>query len=227
MSVRDQRKLGVKLAKQTGAHRTLEAIKRKDANYESVFRQAAAELGVDKVVELVLAQNERAWVWAVLRHVDCTEGHRDALLSKAAALESPTLNVVSDDPTNSTQGVVSVAAFELDVLAGASYSAYFTLNWANEPNVIQPIAGYAPNTPPYKWSDKVLVGQSATNICKFFSLPQAPLNPGATVWMIVDVSGGGWYNTNFYFTYDPLGNTVVVSADGGTVSATFTWRIKA
>lgn len=224
MTVEEQRNLGVKLAAQLDAGKTLDIIKDTGSCYDEIFRSAAAELGTDKLASLVLEQNEPSWALAVLRHVPEIDDYRQALIAKSAPLlESVKL---ADAPApDATLG--KVAAFELYVEVGASYSAYSTMYWQTDPNVIEPAAGYAPNNPPVKWSDIVRVAQSATNICEYFALPKAPLHVGNTVWMMVDVSGGGFYNTNYKFTYDPsVDSTVVISASGGTVTAQFTWSIK-
>ncbi len=223
MTVEEQRRLGAKLAVQLDARKTLDIIKDTSSSYGEIFRSAADELGTDKLASLVLEQNEPSWALAVLRHVPEIDDYRQALITKSAPLQE---SMKRADPSVPESTLGNITAFELDVVVGASYSAYFTMYWQTDPNVIEPKTGYAPNTPPYKWSGEVLVGQSATNICKYFALPKAPLHVGNTVWMVVEGCGGGWYYTQYKFTYDPLGDTAVISASGGTVSARFEWKMK-
>ena len=224
MQLADQRKLGVKLATEFDAPRTLTLIKNAASSYREIFETAAEELGANKLAELVLEQDDPTWALAVLRHVPEARDTRDALMAKAASFADNVKQVETAEATAASLG--NVAAFELDVVAGASYSAYFTMYWQNEPNVTQPKAGYGSKTPPYQWSYIVRVGQATQNLCGFFALPGAPLNAGATVWMVVDVCGGGWYETPYTFTYQPTGDTAVISADGGTVTASFKWKMK-
>lgn len=223
MIVEEQRKLGTKLAIQLGIEKTLDIIKNTNSGYAEIFTSAAAELGADKLASIVLEQDEPSWALAVLRHVPGIDKHRDALLAKSTPLQKA-IRSAGAAVAETTLG--RIAAFELDVEVGASYSAYFTMYWQIGPNVTEPAAGYAPNSAPMKWSYEVLVGQATQNLCKYFALPQAPLGVGDTVWMVVDVCGGGWYETPYKFTYDPGGDTAMILASGGTLTAQFNWQMK-
>ncbi|ETX02343.1 MAG: hypothetical protein ETSY1_03990 [Candidatus Entotheonella factor] len=223
MTVDEQRKLGVKLASKNDAPKTLELIKNTDCVYSQIFECAAEELGVDRLAEIVLKSEEPAWAWALLRHIDGIDDHRDALLEMGAPMAADVQ--AASEASEATLG--RIAAFELDVAGGAGYSAYFTMFWSPSPHVIEPAAGYPRQTPPYKWSNIVRVFASTANLCQYFALPDAPLQTGDTVWMVVDVSGGGWYYTKFRYTFDPTsGATAVISGHGTTTTATFTQKIK-
>ena len=222
MNVEYQRKAGIRLTSDIDAARTMALIEDPSAGYQEIFRMATHEIGADKLAKLVLEQNEPDWALNAVRHIPGIDAEREALLAQAAPLYEACKKV---DAAALAKPLAKIAALELDIQDGVSYSAYFTMFWNSGSNA-EPATGYQPAKPPCKWSNEVWTRQSAANLCKYFGLPKGAPKPGDTVWMVVDVCDGGWYETPFAFTYDPTGDTAVITADGEASSPSFTYRIK-
>ena len=76
MKTINQRPLGVKLAKQLGAVKTLAVIKDKTSTHEDIFKAAIAEVGMDKFVKCILEQ-EPSWAHYALRFIPNLGVHQD------------------------------------------------------------------------------------------------------------------------------------------------------
>lgn len=118
-----------------------------------------------------------------------------------------------------------IGNFALKVKLGASYVASYTMYWSpvNGATLWMPAYGYPGETPPMKWSGNICVNKTGVKKCSDFALANAPLNHGDTVWMIVSVHGGRHFDTGFNFTFADTQKTAHITADGGTVSASFTF----
>ncbi len=223
MNVEDQRKIGARLASDIDAARTMALIEDPSSGYQEIFRMAVHELGAGKLASLVLEQEEPDWALNAVRHIPgIDEAQRDKLLTQAAPLYEACKKA---DAAALAKPLAKIAALELDVKGAAEYSAYFTMFWKSGSNA-EPAAGYQPAKPPCKWSHEVRKRQSAANLCKYFGLPKAAPKPGDTVWMVVDVCDGGWLETPFAFTYDPTGDTAVITAEGEAASPSFSYNLK-
>jgi hypothetical protein len=91
MKFEDQRKLGVKLASKYHAPKTLEMLKDTKNCYEDILKTAASEVGVEKLVK-VLLENDPTWALQTLRHVPNLGSHETALIAKAGVLHEGAFN---------------------------------------------------------------------------------------------------------------------------------------
>ena len=218
MTVEEQRKLGIVLAGNAGAPKTLALIKDINSRYEDIFRSGIEELGIEKVAPLILEYNNPDWALSALRNSTDAGEFTEPLIKLASSLHD---NIVDPGNTTSFDDMKKISSFQLDVVAGASYAASFTMYWYSPVNGPLPQTNY-PNSAAYKFSGQIPVGQSTSQPCSYFQLPMAPLNPNDTVWMVVALCGGSWYATGTRYTYDPTSTCkAIISAAGGLASPVF------
>ena len=222
-----ERAAGMKLALNLGAGKTLATIKDPNSCYEDILTTAQFELGLDKFAAAIL-QSDPFWAHKTLLHVPDLGSYRDAIIKKAA--ETPesalhTLRHVDDLGEHhamlmaSTGGLGqtlgSISGFEL--FDDGGYNCEFTMYWTNDAK-IQPAAGTTDHSK-WKWSEKILLGQSTSNICSYFALPDSPLQAGNEVWMYMWVQAGDDIESPLRFTYDPnTANKAHFVASGPTKS---------
>jgi len=223
MTIAEQRESAIALADKAGAIKTLELIQRPDSGYDEILQSAIQELGIDKLAPIILEQNDPNWALYALRNVADAGEFQQALIRQASALHT-NMEAVGDEA--SFGEVKRISSFKLEVVAGASYAASFTMYWFDPALGQLPLEAYA-DTSQYKFSDQVPVFQSTSRPCSYFALPRAPLNPNNTVWMIVTLCGvSKWFSTNYRFTYDPTTSTqAIISASGGLASPQFSARV--
>lgn len=211
MDAQEQRAAGLRMAIAAKALKTKAAIKDVDSCYEDIFKAAIADVGLNETVARVL-EGDPEWASQMLATIPDLGNHREALLHKAA--ESPgsalqALRNVADlgdarqtilaAATPQVASIASVSAFSLKDSAG--FNCSFTLYWEND-GKLQPLTGN-PNKNHMVWSPTLMLGQSTTVACRNFSLTEAPLQDGDTIWMFVSVHSGSKHNeSKLRFTYD-------------------------
>lgn len=204
MKFEEQRKLGVRLAKEAGATKTLEAIKDPNVCYGEILKTAADEVGMDKLVS-VLRENNPIWATQALTAFhDLGEFH-------------------SDLAGNSVPISGDASSLELYLISGAAFDASFTMYWYTPGSGSQqPMAG-TPDASKWKWSINlsIAINRSYTMNCKDFALEKSPLNPGDTVWMVVSTAAGNRFDTGLRFTYQPNGAAVRIDTWGGAANPKF------
>ncbi len=230
MNFDEQRKLALKMAKEAGAEKTLEAIKNTDSCYADILKAAAEEGGLNKLVPYIL-QGDPSWAYNTLINVPNLGNYRDELIKKAS--ETPetalhTLRFVND--LGNHQEMVASAAGSLadtqgsisgfDVWDQAGYNLAFTMYWTNNgvtnPSKIPPSNDATHN---WHWSEEVPLGQTSSSYCKDFALSNVPLVPGNQVWIYLYVRAGYNVMSPFIFTYDPnTAKRAKFTASGTTTS---------
>lgn len=208
---KSERESALKMALAAGAVHTADAIKNPEKCYEDILRIAAAELGTDKLVEM-LGKSDAFWAYNALRSVPGLDAHRDTLLKKASETPESALhtlrfvdNLGAHQPAMLAaagplaQSLGSISGFNL--LDQGGYNCEFTMYWTNA-GVNQPSGG-TPDKGTWKWSDKIMLGQSTNNLCSFFELADSPLMPGNDVWLYLWIQAGKDIESPLRFTYDP------------------------
>lgn len=221
----EQRDLGIKLATDLGAEKTLAALNKDDFCYEDILKTAASELGLDKFVATIL-KNDPTWAAKALSFVPDLGDYRESLIKKVAEHPHSSLEVFrtagdlgsheellqsSAGALVSTQGEIS--GFHL--LDQGGYNCAFTMYWTNNGNypVTRPPANDGP------WSEKILLGQSTSKKCSDFATAKSPLAPGNEVWMYMWVQAGTDNESPLHFTYNPnTANYAYFTSSGTTTS---------
>lgn len=222
-NIAEQRKLGVKLAKTFNAPKTLEAIKEKTSTLEEIFKIAADEVGIEKLVEIVVDERPE-WAFWLKRSVPL--GALEAPVSKRAGeLALPAEEAISDAVANAKQVLQPVSRVSLGLqggVGGAAYQCWFTMMWQSAQNVNQPIAAY-PNTSDWLWSPLVGVQRPAMMNCVDFAnhAPNSPLKAGDPVWLMITICAGttvyaGGSLQAFQYKYDPNANATLALTGTGT-----------
>jgi len=229
MEHHEQRRLAIKLAKAGGLTETVPAIT--GSCYEDILKEARNEVGVDKLVSLVL-QGDPEWAYNTLRFVPNLGAHRDALLKKAA--ETPeiaiqTLRFIPDLGRHKDTLVKNAGTLadplgrisSLSLLNEGGFVCWYTMYWINN-GVVQP-AGTKGS--PVVWSPKMLINifDPVVEACSYFAAAPstAPLQAGNEVWMYVWVQAGKDNESPLHFTYDPNTNQIAnFSISGGTLTNT-------
>lgn len=226
MNTQDQRLEAAKLARQLDAPQTMAVLNddTKNSPIDVILRTADAEVGRDKLMEVILQSDYPYWAIAALRYLTDLGDYQSQLIAKARLIVSP-----SDAAAAQTQNasfadgglnLPAISKIKIYVVCGASYTARFSL-WHF--------------TPPYdnNWfqspmdnGSSIPVCQSDTKDIQFFATPQQPIKPNDVVMMYVYVNGGVDKPTNFWFTYDPNSKaTAEIDCDGGTLSASFSYVV--
>jgi len=206
-----QRAAGLRMAITASAKSAQAAIKDEDSCYATIFKAAITDIGLDKTVANVL-RGDPEWASQMLEHVPDVGAHREALVKKAAESPSASLLALRNGSElgaarseilaaagPQASPITSVSAFSLKDSAG--FNSSFTLYWERG-GVVQPKAG-DPKGDHWVWSKTLMLGQSTTMACRNFSLTEAPLQDGDTIWMFVKVHSGSKHNeSKLCFTYD-------------------------
>lgn len=184
----EERKEGIRLAKEQGAVKTLEAIKNPDVCYDAILRTAANEIGADKLVSILKEQNS-FWAQNAIMHLNDLGPEHVKSLSK-----------------NATKNLGKANGLSLHLVAGIAYIGWMTMFWRNPgdpytlPNAATPKRGN------WKWSPEMSasVNNSEGRNCSYYAIDNAPVKPGATCWMVISIQEGRqWELTQYSFTYDP------------------------
>jgi hypothetical protein len=214
----DQRKIGMKLASEMNAQKTLALIREPNSSYEDILKSAASEVGVDKLASVIL-QNHPMWASYALRCLPNLGNNREALIKQASELVQTAPGAADNLAAAENK---RIGGLELYLISGAAFEAHFTMFWLSAPNVNQPWAGN-PDQGKWKWSDKlsIAINRSYSYKCSYFAIPNSPLHPGDTVWMEASIVCGNWYDTGFRFTYDPNAPTQRIDTWGASVNPQF------
>lgn len=191
MKLDTHRRRGLELAKKFGAAKTLEAIKDKEFCYQSILETALDEGGADKLVS-VLQESDPFWAQNALRYLDLSDEHRNRLLDQA------------------TVNIGERKGLHIHLIAGAAYFGWMTMYWRN-PGGIYTLPNAATSDPnAWKWSIMLRASVSSEYNqwgadCSYFAIDNAPVQPGATCWMVVkiDTVDAPWELTQYTFTYNP------------------------
>jgi len=223
MNVEEQRRLGVRLATEANAPKTLAAIKDVNSCYDTILQTAAEELGVDKLTSYLL-ENDPEWAFHALLSVSDIGNKREALIEKSSGISSKFIQTESRELTETITATVS--GLTLYLAPGCSFSGSFTLLWQDQSGNTQPQTAY-PNAGDWVWSKylSISVNRQDTLYGSKCALPNAPIQSGDIIWMLVGPSGSanGSYDTGFRFKYDPTSSNVVqIDATGGADNPSFT-----
>ena len=139
----------------------------------------------------ILKNDEPTWAQYALDIIpDLSASHREALATKATVI------------------IGEASALELYLAPGVAFEARFTMFWKNTPDgYVLPNAA-TPDSDKWKWSLKlsVSINRSDTINCAEFAIPDAPVMPGATVWMAAHVIAASTHQlSNYSFTYNSNG----------------------
>ncbi|MBL7746982.1 MAG: hypothetical protein JNM19_06115 [Chitinophagaceae bacterium] len=219
-----QRKLGLKLASQYNAPKTLALVKDPNSCYAAILNTAAAEVGLDKLVP-VLLENDPFWAAQALLHMPNLGGYQLQLQHKAGQLYQLNAAGLAGKPGGPVDKLPHVSQLKLHLKAGSGYAInQWTIWWFTpplpNPTSWEPMLG-TPNSSNWKRIEGPSLGNDNTANISEFALDLSPLNVGDTVTMVIDIMGNptSWSLTNNYFTYDPSvtkGGEIVAS---GTVDA--------
>ncbi len=208
-AIAEQRKLGVRLAKTFNAPKTLEIIKQNDSTTEQILKCAADEIGLDKLVEIVIKERPEWSFW--LKKSLPLGDHLGVVSEQASKLTLPP-ETASEADHPVTEAVRPVSRVSLGLqggIGGAMYQCWYTMMWQSAKDVNQPIAAY-PDTSDWLWSPLVGVQRPAMMNCVDFARhnPRSPLKPGDPIWLMVHICAGttvyaGGSPTSFQYVYDP------------------------
>jgi hypothetical protein len=222
MNLEEQRDLGIKLATELGAAKTLAALNDKDVCFKDILPTAAAEIGMDKFVSIIL-QNDPSWAAKTLASVPNLGDYRNQLVKKAAENETAALDALrnagdlgdhqeliaaSVGSFGATQG--DIAGFVL--LDQGGYNCEFTMYWSNNG------VTYPTDNSKAVWSDKIMLGQSTNKKCSEFATADYPLQPGNEVWMYMWVQAGKDIESPLRFTYNPNTSNYAYFTSSGTTT---------
>jgi hypothetical protein len=186
-----ERQVGIKLAHELSAPKTAAAIEDVNRCYGDIFKTAAAEIGVDRLVSGVIDSGQPSWAQHALAYLpDLSKSQQEALAQKASVIIGP------------------AGSLELYLAPGAAFEAWFTMFWRNKPDgYILPNAA-TPDEKKWKWSMRLSIAINRSDCISIpdFAIENAPIEIGATCWMVVQVVGGPRRElTSHRFTYQPGG----------------------
>lgn len=223
MNTQNQRKDALKLALQANATKTAEIIKEENSSLESIIKSAADEIGVDKLVPIILDKYP-SWSLGALRYVPGIGKYETALKEKARLVVLPSTHGAGTKAmtAEAPQGLPSIDTLEMYVACGAGYVAYFTMWYFTPPFSNSWIVSNI-NSGDYK-----PVCQGETQKCEFFSMTDNPLQEGDTVMLVLAIAGNkDWQPSNIQFTYSSKTlYTGEIDCHGQTLNPSFTWSVK-
>ena len=209
MNFDEQRKLGVKLASQYDAPKTMAMLKDPNACYADILQTATEEIGVDNVLAQVL-QGPAQWAQNAYLAIPNLGSSQDAIVEKATdfaspveSAEAPSFEDVSAARPNGGGDPIAISRMNLN--CQAIVVCNWSLNWTDA-GEDQPKKNY-PDWNKWLWTDNITQYKSsgAINLTKFSQHVNLPLNKGDQVWMWVYVQAG--YDVHdknlFSFVYDP------------------------
>ncbi len=220
MNTQNQRLEAAKLARELDAPKTLSILNddTKNSPIDAILKSAVEEVGLDKVLSVILESDYPSWALGALRYIPNLGKHEALLKEKAGIVFLSSSETAEGVPS----GIPSIDTFEMYVACGAGYVANFTM-WYFTP----PFSNFW-NKNTKESGSKKPVCQSETKDCSFFSLPDVPLKPGDTVMMTVGIAGNkDWIPTNIWFTYNPGARyTAEIDCHGQTLNPSFTHSVK-
>lgn len=228
MTVEDQnqRKDGVKFATELKAPKTLEVIKDPTKGIDAILQSVVSEVGIDKVVPIILESKYPYWALGALRYIPNLGKYEEPLRKKAGILSLSTDNKVHK---NHAQGVAAggnlprINAFSLYVACGAGYCSNFTMYYFTPPFQNEWRGNNSNNTGSYK----CICVSAVSAPCVNFSIPETPLTAGDTVMMVMGIEAGPWYQTGVWFTFDPNANvTAAITGHGQTFNPSVDWSLQ-
>ena len=204
MNVEEQRKLGLRLAIEAGAEKTVAAIKDTNMCYGDILKTAADEIGMEKLVSIL--------------------GESDPIFASQAMTAFPDAGEhLSALEANSISTSGNISSLELYLVSGAAFEASFTMYWYSPGSGIQQPQTGTPDSSQWKWSNNlsISINRSAQLDCTDFALPNSPLKPGDTVWMVVSTAAGNRFDTGLRFTYQPEAGNMRIDTWGAVASPHF------
>jgi hypothetical protein len=209
MNIDEQRKLGLKLAIQLNATKTIALLKDTNACYSEILKVAAEELGVDTVLNHILQGPDN---WSRIAHLNFPElgNSHNAILAKSKEVASPVSSEKAplfDQQIEAMTLAVAepIAISKMNLNCQAIVVCNWSLNWTDA-GEDQPMKNF-PDWNSWLWTDNITQYKSsgAINLTKFSEHVNLPLNKGDQVWMWVYVQAG--YDVHdkklFSFVYDP------------------------
>lgn len=209
MNVEEQRKLGVRLAKEAGAEKTVEAIKNTDVCFEDILKTAYEELGAEKFAA-ILKDNEAEWSNYALKIVPEDDENRAALVEKTSEYFNEVLTPESADfdqvvNPNQSADAKEGGAIGARIVNPVGFWFRYTMLWQNPGDLRTFPASSYPDHSQWKWSNELQIGLVPADIinCEKFALPDAPLEEGATCWWYIHITTAQDVNlqSRFTFTY--------------------------
>lgn len=222
MNLEEQRELGIKLAAELGAEKTLAALNDKDVCFKNILPTAANEIGMDKFVSIIL-QNDPSWAAQTLVNVPDLGKYRDELVRKAAEDQTAALDALRNGgKLGQHRGLVEAAVGNLAGTQGdiagfvlldqGGYNCAFTMYWSNNG------VNYPTDKSKAVWSDEIMLGQSTNKKCSDFAVEGYPLTAGNEVWMYMYVRAGKDIESPLRFTYNPNTSNYAYFTSSGTTT---------
>jgi hypothetical protein len=225
MDNQDQRKDGVKLAAQLNANKTLELIKDPNQGIEAILKSAVAEVGLEKLVSIILDSDYSYWAVGALRYIPNLGEHEARLRQKAHVVLLPTDSQAKpahggSPASAAATNLPTIGTFRLYLACGVGYAANFTM-WYFTP----PFANVWTESPINSGGNQP-VCTAAMQPCGYFSNPGTPLKTGDTVMMVLNILYGPTYQTGVFLTYDPASEIIAnIDAHGQTYNPGVTWYL--
>jgi hypothetical protein len=219
MKISEQRNLGISLAKEANAAKTLQILENTTSCYKDILNTAMDELGLEKLCTY-LVKGDPIWSYQALRNINDLGTHRDVLIKKA--METPdaavhTLRFIkelgsNEAPLREAAGNLAspLVIFEFELHAEDTlYTAYYIMHWTNN--------GTA-------YSNEIYVSEWKKNICDQFTGGK-PMAPGDIMSISVHAAGGQTVDSPLQFSWvGPFGPnknnwTVAKFVASGTVDS--------
>lgn len=227
----EARLAAAKLAKQYDAHKTLVVINNKNSSVEQIILTAANEVGIDKLVEVILKDKPE---WANLlersiplgKHEELVANQSELSLATDDAAPASTIDASTLKPSNHVE--ISLKGG----YGGAAYCCHYTMFWLDVNGNIQPQTNY-PKSNQWLWSPTIQAGTGRTNyVFKISDFakhnPESPLNPGDPIWLVVNIVAGTQMfkagvaaDGSYLYKYDPNGGYMCQWGTGTTFNPHF------
>jgi hypothetical protein len=179
MNAEQQRRLGMKLAVQADAPKTLAVIKDTNSSYEDIFNTAVSEIGAEKLASLI--EGEPEWAHKARLFVPDLDGQRDALVQASAGYKDNPLEaeIATDSFAGAAAAVSTGSSLELYEISGAAFECQFTMYWRDSNGNVQPSFG-TPDQSQWKWSRKLSISINRSDMlyCQDFAPPDSPIQKG-------------------------------------------------
>ena len=225
MEINGQRSTAIRLATELEAPRTLAILKSDQyRDVSAVLKMAAAEVGLEKLVQAILCSYP-AWAGEALRFLPDLGDYRKDLLDALSKHEATSglVNFAAALP----EDAIAVRSLTLYLAPGAMMDAWFTMFWMHEGQVYP--QAVAPDIGQWDWSIElsIAINRSYQMSCRDFAVaapgrnfPGAPLSPGDVVWM-TERSCSTNFDTGFRFVYQPDGRDIQIDVTGGALTPSF------
>ena len=117
-----------------------------------------------------------------------------------------------------------IGTLGIELILGTAFVGAFTMFWQNpsQPGLTQPSVGTR-NSREWKWSNSLPVLRKEMINCSEFALQESPLDPGATVWLVMRTGCNDYHTTTWRFKYQPDGPTRTIKTWGVAGSPNFSY----